>query len=231
MTQEQQLAELLHEQYCQYNHTDGCDWFYCTWENPRWARQRYLDWAGRLLSDGRLTFDTIMKHHQAPRGNPQSRQDRQFHLTSCIILKLNTSDSGWCCPSGQEKKGVTMDEIATDETTAVHGLEDIINNISWENILSRARKGLDLITSKGHFDRLNPYTLTVQDPGFCPAAQVGNGSFEEGLKLLGLDYPEYSRSRKVCQEHGFLAENIRDPGVNAREYALLTQAFKELLGA
>lgn len=60
MTQEQQLAELLHEQYCQDNHTDGCDWFYRTWENPIWARQRYLDWAGRLLSDGRLTFDTIM---------------------------------------------------------------------------------------------------------------------------------------------------------------------------
>lgn len=156
-----------------------------------------------------------------------------------------------------------MDEIATDETTAVAECqichhraphltvpgvpregwpyralscpecpegecklppEDI--NMPWEEILSRARKGLDLITSKGYRDRVNPYVLEAHSSSSCPAAQVGNGSFIVGMELLGLDLADWV----TCQAHGFLAEHTN--GIrNSMEYALLTQAFKELLGA
>ena len=35
------IAEILHNGLCNTNHTDGCSWFYESWENPGWTRMRY----------------------------------------------------------------------------------------------------------------------------------------------------------------------------------------------
>lgn len=46
-----QLAEKLHEALCIHNHTDGCSWYYGSWENIEnsYERKRYLGVAERLL--------------------------------------------------------------------------------------------------------------------------------------------------------------------------------------
>jgi len=36
------LAEAMHKTMCRHNHTDGCGWYYCDWENPREERTDYL---------------------------------------------------------------------------------------------------------------------------------------------------------------------------------------------
>lgn len=44
------VAEYLHEKECHWNHTDGCGWYYGSWEPPlRSSRQQYLDRADKLL--------------------------------------------------------------------------------------------------------------------------------------------------------------------------------------
>jgi hypothetical protein len=50
---EQKVAELLHEKLCHFNHTDGCDWHYWSWENDKFGtRKRYMTKAKKLLSHG-----------------------------------------------------------------------------------------------------------------------------------------------------------------------------------
>ena len=46
-----QLAEILHEKLCHWNHTDGCGWYYEKWEGfgEKSERQRYLDKANKIL--------------------------------------------------------------------------------------------------------------------------------------------------------------------------------------
>lgn len=53
-----ELAELLHENLCHANHTDGCDWYYNKWTNPGYDRQRYLEKAWRLREAG-LNYNIV----------------------------------------------------------------------------------------------------------------------------------------------------------------------------
>ena len=43
------LAELIHSKMCSWNHTDGCSWFYESWENLGYSRTAYLEKAERIL--------------------------------------------------------------------------------------------------------------------------------------------------------------------------------------
>jgi len=53
-----QLATLLHEKLCRWNHTDGCAWEYDEdWE--RWDRKVWLDKALTLLN--LVDFEDAMK--------------------------------------------------------------------------------------------------------------------------------------------------------------------------
>jgi hypothetical protein len=60
LTIEHRIANVLHEIFCQWNHTDECGWFYETkWDSPRtWgkgtAHERYLHWSLRLISSVRF---------------------------------------------------------------------------------------------------------------------------------------------------------------------------------
>lgn len=91
-----------------------------------------------------------------------------------------------------------------------------------EFALERAAKGLELITVKGYRDRLNPATLNVADPTACPAAQVGEGSMREGLKLLGIDGYDH----QTVEDHGFLHAPRKLPKEDNPD---LTAAFIQLL--
>ena len=48
-TQEQDLAETLHKELCFLDHTEQCNWFYGTWENPLSTREKYLKKANAIL--------------------------------------------------------------------------------------------------------------------------------------------------------------------------------------
>lgn len=39
------LATALHDQFCGFNHTDGCSWEYESWEQLGHARSRHIDKA------------------------------------------------------------------------------------------------------------------------------------------------------------------------------------------
>jgi hypothetical protein len=49
LSPEMRLAEKLHSMLCFHNHTDGCDWYYGSWENPSIAKKQYLEKARRAL--------------------------------------------------------------------------------------------------------------------------------------------------------------------------------------
>lgn len=44
------LAEIIHDKRCRWNHTDGCGWFYESWENIGYSRQEYLKKADEVIS-------------------------------------------------------------------------------------------------------------------------------------------------------------------------------------
>lgn len=52
--EEIEIAELLHEELCHHNHTDGCGWYYGNWGDKvlEYSRQQYLDKARKLISNG-----------------------------------------------------------------------------------------------------------------------------------------------------------------------------------
>jgi len=51
ITPEHELATLLHEALCRWNHTDGCGWYYQdNWEDS--VHQRYLKVAEKILAEG-----------------------------------------------------------------------------------------------------------------------------------------------------------------------------------
>jgi len=57
---EKRLAETLHSMLCHWNHTDGCSWYYETWEAPNNnTHMRYLDKARKALEIA--DEDTIIK--------------------------------------------------------------------------------------------------------------------------------------------------------------------------
>lgn len=43
------MAEVMHEGLCVWNHTDGCDWAYGSWEKPTFARGQYLKRANAFF--------------------------------------------------------------------------------------------------------------------------------------------------------------------------------------
>ncbi|MCL1696325.1 hypothetical protein [Lysinibacillus sp. BPa_S21] len=49
LTEEQELAELLHSKLCTWNHTDGCAWYYHTNDWTERTHKRYLAKANKLL--------------------------------------------------------------------------------------------------------------------------------------------------------------------------------------
>ena len=53
------LAEILHSYKCGWNHTDGCGWYYSSWEKPCGIRNEYREKARRALKE--FDFDTILQ--------------------------------------------------------------------------------------------------------------------------------------------------------------------------
>ena len=55
LTPAQRIAEAVHGKQCHWNHTDGCDWYYHSWnncyleKNPRSVRAEYLAKATSML--------------------------------------------------------------------------------------------------------------------------------------------------------------------------------------
>ena len=52
------VAESIHSLVCHRDHTEDCPWFYESWEEPGYARTKYLGKA-RLLLKGGYTLDRI----------------------------------------------------------------------------------------------------------------------------------------------------------------------------
>lgn len=50
--EEIKIAEVLHTHLCNWNHTDGCSWFYESWEDPGCSKKDYLEKAKRVKSLG-----------------------------------------------------------------------------------------------------------------------------------------------------------------------------------
>ena len=52
LTEAQELAELVHKKTCHWNHTDGCSWFYESWDGVRFgdsAKSKALETANKML--------------------------------------------------------------------------------------------------------------------------------------------------------------------------------------
>lgn len=62
---ERETAEILHENLCKHNHTDGCGWFYDNGDWTEYSRKIYLEMARRLLAHFRkdqiYLFLSLMK--------------------------------------------------------------------------------------------------------------------------------------------------------------------------
>lgn len=43
-----QLAEIIHTRMCNSNHVDQCSWYYETWANDGYSREKYLIRARKL---------------------------------------------------------------------------------------------------------------------------------------------------------------------------------------
>lgn len=59
MSDNQILAEALHSAQCHWNHTDGCGWYYESWENPGYSKKEYLEKANNMLSE--IPFEQAMR--------------------------------------------------------------------------------------------------------------------------------------------------------------------------
>ena len=60
LTDAQKLANILHKKKCKHNHTDGCGWYYESWENPGFCRKEWLGKAEKLLETGN-TMEQIIR--------------------------------------------------------------------------------------------------------------------------------------------------------------------------
>lgn len=62
---EYKMAELLHERFCGWNHTDGCGWFYEFADGrPNWSGYAHSDWLGKareFLSAAEKVFEAMRK--------------------------------------------------------------------------------------------------------------------------------------------------------------------------
>jgi hypothetical protein len=59
LTDEQQLAELIHDTQCRWNHTDGCGWYYESWDKPGYSRTEYVEKARNILKE--VPFNQAIK--------------------------------------------------------------------------------------------------------------------------------------------------------------------------
>lgn len=59
LPQKYRLAELIHSKQCRWNHTDGCGWYYESWDNIKYSRQEWVDKANKILSE--VDFKTAYK--------------------------------------------------------------------------------------------------------------------------------------------------------------------------
>lgn len=55
-----EIAELLHALFCKHNHTDGCGWYYESWDKVGYSRKKYLEKAQNLIGKGH-TYDSLKK--------------------------------------------------------------------------------------------------------------------------------------------------------------------------
>ena len=49
LTEEQRVADYLHDVFCHHNHTDGCGWFYDDKSWTEFSRKEYLSKSKKLL--------------------------------------------------------------------------------------------------------------------------------------------------------------------------------------
>jgi uncharacterized Fe-S cluster-containing MiaB family protein len=49
LPENQRLADIIHDKLCRWNHTDGCGYFYESWNQPGASRSEYLQKANRIL--------------------------------------------------------------------------------------------------------------------------------------------------------------------------------------
>jgi len=59
LSDEQRLAELIHDSQCRWNHTDGCGWYYESWDVPGYSKEEYLRKAKNILKE--VPFDQAIK--------------------------------------------------------------------------------------------------------------------------------------------------------------------------
>lgn len=58
MPKNQRLAEAIHGKQCRWNHTDGCGWYYESWEKGGHSRNSYLEKANKMLAE--MSFEQAM---------------------------------------------------------------------------------------------------------------------------------------------------------------------------
>ena len=51
LSDEQRFGELIHVSQCRWNHTDGCGWYYESWDKHGYSRGEYLDKAIKILNE------------------------------------------------------------------------------------------------------------------------------------------------------------------------------------
>lgn len=55
------LAEVIHDEFCTLNHTDGCDWGYGSWESPRHAQNKWLKKAEDIIEKKEIDSRTLIR--------------------------------------------------------------------------------------------------------------------------------------------------------------------------
>lgn len=59
LSNDKKLAIAIHSVQCTWNHTDGCGWYYESWDNPSYSKKRYLEKANNMLEE--MDFEQAMK--------------------------------------------------------------------------------------------------------------------------------------------------------------------------
>lgn len=67
MDPDRRMAEQMHEMFCTWNHTDGCDWHYGSWERPTHAHTKWLKKAKQAIAQG-VTLEQMQQIRELTRG-------------------------------------------------------------------------------------------------------------------------------------------------------------------
>lgn len=67
MDPDRRMAEQMHTMFCTWNHTDGCDWHYGSWDRPTNARNKWLKKAKEAIAQG-LTLEEVKRVYDIARG-------------------------------------------------------------------------------------------------------------------------------------------------------------------